>query len=70
MNRKFRTNVPSSREARKLNVPDRELVVERQKEQRRKQKVNFDQRHRAQDLLPQHFLEIWYEYQTGENREL
>ena len=42
MNRKLRTNVPSSREARKPHVPDRKLVVEREEERRWKQKVNFD----------------------------
>ena len=52
MNRKLRTNVPSSREARKPQVPDRKLVVEREEEQRRKQKANFDRRHRARDLSP------------------
>ena len=36
MNRKLRTNVPSSREAWKLHVLDRKLVVEREEEQRQK----------------------------------
>ena len=49
MNRKLRTNVPSSRKAWKSHVPDGKLVVERE-ELRWKQKVNFDQRHRARDL--------------------
>ena len=52
MNRKLRTHVPSSREAQKPHVPDWKLVVEREEEQRRKQKVNFDRRHRVQDLSP------------------
>ena len=52
MNRKLRTNVPSSREAQKPHVPNRKLVVEREEEQRLKQKVNFDQRHRAWNLSP------------------
>ena len=52
MNRKLKTNVPSSREARKTKVPNRKLVVESQEEQRWKQKANFDQHHRARDLLP------------------
>ena len=42
MNRELRTNVPSSKEARKAHVPDRKLMVERKEEQRRKQKVDFD----------------------------
>ena len=42
INRKLRTNVPSSRDARKPQVPDRKLLVERKEEQRRKQKANFD----------------------------
>ena len=42
MNRKLRTNVPSSREARKPHVPDRKLLVEREEELRRKQKATFD----------------------------
>ena len=36
MNRKRRTNVPSSGQAQKHHVPDRKLVVEREEEQRRK----------------------------------
>ena len=32
MNRKLRTNVPSSREAQKPHVPDRKLVVEMEEE--------------------------------------
>ena len=52
MNRKLRTNVPSSKEARKYHVADRKLVVDREEEQRWKQKVNFDQCHRPQDLSP------------------
>ena len=50
MNRKLRTNVLSSREAWKPQVPDRKLVVEREEEQIRKQKGNFDRHHRALDL--------------------
>ena len=42
MKRKLRTNVPRSREARKPHVPNRKLVVEREEEQSRKQKGNFD----------------------------
>ena len=42
MNKKLRMNVPSSSEARKYQVPDRKFVVEREEEQRRKQKVNLD----------------------------
>ena len=45
-------NVPSSREAQKTYVSDRKLVIEREEEQRWKQKVNFDRLHRARDLLP------------------
>ena len=41
-NRKLRTNVPGSSKARKPQVPDMKLVVEREEEQRRKQKVNFN----------------------------
>ena len=41
-NRKLKMNVPGSREAQKPHVPDRKLVVDREEEQRRKQKVNFD----------------------------
>ena len=41
MNMKLKMNVPSSREAQKPNFPDRKLVVERDKEQKRKQKFNF-----------------------------
>ena len=52
MNRKLRTNVPSSRQARKPQVPDMKLVVEREEEQRQKQKANFDRRHMARDLSP------------------
>ena len=52
MNRKLRKNVPNSREARNPQVPDKKLVVEREEEQRWKQKVDFDQRHRARDLSP------------------
>ena len=52
MNRKLRMNVPSSREAKKPDVPDRKLVVEREEKQRLKQKVKFDQCHRAQYLSP------------------
>ena len=42
----------SSWEARKPYVPNRSLVVEREEEQRWKQKVNFDRLHRAWDLSP------------------
>ena len=52
MSRKLRTNVPSSRQARKPAVPDRELLITREKEIKRKQKGNFDRRHRARDLSP------------------
>ena len=52
MNRKLRTNIPSSREARKPVVPDRELLATREEELRQKQKWNFDCRHRAHDLSP------------------
>ena len=52
MNRKLRTNIPSSREARKPAVPDRELLSAREEELRQKQKMNFDCRHRACDLSP------------------
>ena len=52
MSRKLRTDVPSSRQARKPAVPDRELLITREKEIKRKQKSNFDRRHRARDLSP------------------
>ena len=52
MSRKLRTNVPSSRQARKPAVPDRELLITREEEIKRKQKNNFDRRHRARDLSP------------------
>ena len=42
MNRKFRTNVPSSSEAWKLHVLDIKLLVEWEEEMRWKQKGNFD----------------------------
>ena len=42
MNRKLRTNLRSSGEAQKPQVPNRKLVVERVEEQRRKQKANSD----------------------------
>ena len=41
MNRKLRVNVPSSIEARKPHVPDRKLLVEREKELSRKQKYSL-----------------------------
>ena len=50
LNRKLRMNMPSSREARKLQVPDRKLLGEREDKLRWKQKVTFDRLHRAQDL--------------------
>ena len=52
MNRKLRTNIPSSKEARKPVVPDRELLAAREGELRQKQKMNFDWHHRARDLSP------------------
>ena len=52
MNTKLRTNVPSSREARKPAIPDRELLITREEELRWIQKNNFDRRHKARDLLP------------------
>ena len=52
MNKKLRTNVPSSREAWKSHVPDMKFVVQREEKQRQKQNVNFDRCHRAQDLSP------------------
>ena len=52
MSRKLRTNVPSSRQARKPAVPDKELLITREKEIKRKQKSNFDRRHRARDVSP------------------
>lgn len=52
MNRKLRTNVPSSRESRKPAVPDRKLLITRETELRRKQKNNFNRRHRVRDLSP------------------
>ena len=41
MNRKLRTNIPSSRKARKPVVPDSELLAAREEELRQKQKWNF-----------------------------
>ena len=52
MNRRLRTNVPISREARIPLVPDKTLLLEREEELRRKQKCNFNRRHRARDLSP------------------
>ena len=52
MNRKLRTNLPTSRGARKPHIPDRKLLVEREEEIGQKQKVNFDRRQKAQDLSP------------------
>ena len=52
MNRKLRTNVPSSKEARKPQVFDNKLLVERKEELKQKQKVTFDCHHRAQNLSP------------------
>ena len=52
MNRKLRTNVPSSREDQKPHVPKRKLLVEREEEARRKQTATFGGHHRAQDLSP------------------
>lgn len=52
MNRRLRTNVPSSREARQPAIPNKQLLVAREEELRRKQKSNFDRRHRARDLSP------------------
>ena len=52
MNRRLRTNVPVSREARVPRVPDKTLLLEREEELRRKQKCNFNHRHWARDLSP------------------
>ena len=61
MNRKLIANVSNSSEAWKPHVPNRKLLVEKEEELRLKEKVNFDRR--------QYFLEIWYGYQTEENKE-
>ena len=50
MNKKLRTNVPISREARKQAVSDRELLITREEELRRVQKNHFDCHHRDRDL--------------------
>ena len=52
MNRKLRTNVPSSREARKPAIPDRELLITREEELRWIQKDNFDCHHKVRDISP------------------
>ena len=69
MNRKIRTNSTSSRETRKPQVPRRKLWLKGKRSRDGNQKeilINV----KGLGISPQDFLEIWYGYQTGGNKEL
>ena len=71
MNKKLRTNIPTSRETRKLAVPDRELLAAGEEELRLKQKNKFrSPSHAGLVTCRQRFLAIWYGYVIGEREGL
>ena len=52
MSRRLRTPPPMIQSQLKLSVPDYSVIVRREEEGKRKQKTNYDRRHRAQSLDP------------------
>jgi hypothetical protein len=52
MSRRLRTHLPAIRKQFMPRVPDRETVREAENYSKEKMKINFDQRHRARELLP------------------
>lgn len=50
MNRRLRSNIPSTRESREPTIPDRHEVKEKDKKQKSNQKRNYDHRHGSREL--------------------
>ena len=52
MGRRIRTTIPVPPRQLNPNLPDINKLKEKEKSMRKRQKSNFDQRHRAKDLKP------------------